>query len=309
MNPDLSVVIPCYNEEACISFLFERLTRVMDSLGRSYELIFINDGSSDATQQKLEACYALRPELVVVLEFNRNYGQSTAIIAGFEAMRGSIAITLDADMQTPPEEIPTVLNAMTRDCDYVGSYRKRREDSKLRDWVSKVSNAMRKKLTRIQILDQGCMLRVYKKTLVDRILSCYEPSLYVSILAQALARNSTEVAIDHHARSAGQTSYSYLALLRLHFDVITGFSVDPLRYITYCGAFFVFLSSLFLSGALLYFFFQKSFSLMHLAVFLLLMIASVAVLSVGIMGEYLGRLYRATQVRPRYILRSSTLQE
>lgn len=307
MNPDLSVVIPCYNEEACISSLFERLTRVMDSLGRSYELIFINDGSVDTTQQKLEACYALRPEIVVVLEFNRNYGQSTAIIAGFEAMRGSVAITLDADMQTPPEEIPTVLNAMTRDCDYVGSYRKKREDSKLRDWVSKASNAMRKKLTRIQILDQGCMLRAYKKTLVDRILSCYEPTLYVSILAQSLAKNSTEVAIDHQPRSAGETSYSYLSLLRLHFDVITGFSIDPLRYITYCGAFFVFLSTLFLLGALLYFFFQKTFLVMHLMMFFLLMIASVALFSIGITGEYLGRLYRASQNRPRYILKSSTL--
>lgn len=309
MNPKISVIIPVYNEEACIDMLFKRLVRIMDKQGHAYEIIFVDDGSTDATSEHLKKCYQSHPDKVVLLEFSQNYGQNIAITAGFEKMRGNIAITLDADMQTPPEEIPTVLSALSEDRDYIGSYRKKREDNALRRWVSKLSNLTRKKLTNIQVRDQGCMLRVYRKSLVDRILNCNEPNIYISLLAQSLSQNSTEVPIDHQPRQAGETSYNYTKLLRLHFDIITSFSVVPLQYVTYTGIILTLLSSTFFLIALFRSLSGFTLEMNQMLIHFLSISISLGILGLGIVGEYLGRLYRITQNRPRYILRSDVLKK
>lgn len=298
----LSVVIPVYNEELCIDALFHRLTGVMDALGQPYELIFVNDGSRDKSEAKLHACLRKRPDCVRVLSFVRNFGQNTAILAGFEHMAGDIALTLDADMQTPPEEIPTVLGALTIDHDYVGSYRKHRHDPPLRKWVSRVSNHLREKCTGIAIKDQGCMLRAYRKSLVTRIIACQDRYLYISVLAQSLAENPIEVGIVHHARQAGQSAYNYWRLLRLHFDVISGFSIDPLRYITYTGAAFLAVSLVLFSFITLAFLLTET-RFLYVLLGLLLIFVSTGILGIGILGEYLGRMMAIAQGRPRYVLK------
>src|SRR5580692_8456234 len=162
-DPELSVVIPVYNEALNLPLLFSRLYPVMDGTGRTYEVIFTNDGSLDASLQLLRTQFAARPEATRVIDFNANYGQHMAIMAAFERVRGQVIVTLDADLQNPPEEIPKLLLLIDVGHDYVGGFRVNRQDSLFRTIASKIINGVRRATTSIEMTDQGCMLRAYKR--------------------------------------------------------------------------------------------------------------------------------------------------
>src|SRR5664279_2438557 len=155
-TPQLSVVIPVYNEEAGLPALFARLYPALDALALSYEVIFVNDGSRDRSAALLKDQFLARPDVTRVVLFNANYGQHTAIIAGFERVRGERVVTLDADLQNPPEEIARLLAEMDAGHDYVGGIRRQREDVWWRRWASRAMNRLREKITRIKMTDQGC---------------------------------------------------------------------------------------------------------------------------------------------------------
>ena len=155
---EVSIVIPAYNEEESLHKLFEELWPVMENLGRSFEVIFINDGSRDATMGILYDFYRLHPEMRVI-DLGANFGQHMAIMAGFDHARGGKIITLDADLQNPPEEIGNLVAKMREGYDYVGSIRRKRQDSAWRTLASKMMNRLREKITTIKITDQGNMLR------------------------------------------------------------------------------------------------------------------------------------------------------
>src|SRR5580693_1568837 len=159
MKPELSVVIPIYNEEAGLAKLFARLYPSLDALGIPYEIVFVNDGSRDRSPEILSDQFRLRPDVTRVVLFNGNYGQHMAILAGFEATRGEIIVTLDADLQNPPEEIGNLIAKMREGYDYVGSIRRKRQDSAWRTVASKAMNLLREKITGIKMTDQGNMLR------------------------------------------------------------------------------------------------------------------------------------------------------
>jgi undecaprenyl-phosphate 4-deoxy-4-formamido-L-arabinose transferase len=159
----LSIVIPVYNEALNLPTLFARLYPVLDALGRRYEIIFTNDGSADRSIELLRAQYAARPDVTRVIDFNSNYGQHMAIMAAFERVRGEVIVTLDADLQNPPEEIPKLLAKMDAGHDYVGGYRLNRQDSWFRTYASKLINFVREQTTSIEMTDQGCMLRAYSR--------------------------------------------------------------------------------------------------------------------------------------------------
>jgi len=208
MQPEVSVVIPVYNEEAGLGNLFARLYPAMDKLGIPYEVIFVNDGSRDASVSILAEQYRKRPDVTRVVIFNGNYGQHMAILAGFEQTHGEIVITLDADLQNPPEEIHKLIVKMREGYDYVGSIRRKRQDSAWRTYASKAMNRLRERITSIQITDQGNMLRAYGRNVIDLVNQCGEVNTFVPALAYKFARRPTEIIVEHEERAAGESKYS-----------------------------------------------------------------------------------------------------
>jgi undecaprenyl-phosphate 4-deoxy-4-formamido-L-arabinose transferase len=308
MKPQLSVVIPVYNEEAGLDKLYSRLYPALDALaaaGTSYEVVFINDGSRDGTAAMLAAQYRLRPDVTRVVLFNGNYGQHMAIMAGFRATRGEIVVTLDADLQNPPEEIGKLVEKMREGYDYVGSVRRKRQDSAWRTYASKLMNRIRENITRIKITDQGNMLRAYSRNVIDLINQCSEVNTFVPALAYTFARKPTEIIVEHEERAAGESKYSIYSLIRLNFDLMTGFSVVPLQIFSMLG---MILSIA--SGALVLWLLARRFllgaeaeglfTLFAIAFFLM----GVILFGIGLLGEYVGRIYQQVRGRPRYVVQA-----
>ncbi|MFZ6742522.1 glycosyltransferase [Undibacterium sp. JH2W] len=308
MKPELSVVIPVYNEEAGLAKLFERLYPALDALaarGVSYEIVFVNDGSRDNTPALLADQYRLRPDVTRVVLFNGNYGQHMAILAGFEATRGEIVVTLDADLQNPPEEIGALVDKMREGYDYVGSIRRKRQDSAWRTYASKAMNRFREKITRIKITDQGNMLRAYDRNVINLINQCSEVNTFVPALAYTFARKPTEITVEHEERSAGESKYSIYSLIRLNFDLMTGFSIMPLQWFSMLGMVLSVLSGglvllllvrRFVLGAEA----EGLFTLFAIAFFLM----GVILFGIGLLGEYVGRIYQQVRGRPRYVVQT-----
>ncbi|MFZ6649675.1 glycosyltransferase [Undibacterium sp. TJN25] len=308
MKPELSVVIPVYNEEAGLDRLYARLYPALDALaatGVSYEIVFVNDGSRDGTAAMLATQFRLRPDVTRVVLFNGNYGQHMAILAGFQATRGDIVVTLDADLQNPPEEIGKLVEKMREGYDYVGSIRRKRQDSAWRTYASKAMNRLRERITRIKITDQGNMLRAYGRNVIDLINQCSEVNTFVPALAYTFARKPTEIIVEHEERAAGESKYSIYSLIRLNFDLMTGFSVVPLQIFSMLG---MILSAA--SGALVIWLLLRRFlfgaeaeglfTLFAIAFFLM----GVILFGIGLLGEYVGRIYQQVRGRPRYVVQA-----
>ena len=297
----ISVVIPVYNEEDVLDALFERLYPVLDALGQPYEVIFVNDGSRDRSAQMLAAQFHRRPDVTRVVLFNGNFGQHMAILAGFEHVQGQIAITLDADLQNPPEEIPRLVAAIRSGHDYVGTIRRQRNDSAFRRLASRAMNGLRERITHIQMTDQGCMLRAYDRALVDTLNACREVNTFIPALAYTFAASPTEIEVAHEERFAGTSKYSLYKLIRLNFDLVTGFSIMPLQWFTLIGiALSLFSGSLFIllviRRLILGSEVEGVFTLFALQFFL----SGIMLFGIGLMGEYIGRIQQEVRNRPRY---------
>jgi len=305
MDPQLSVVIPVYNEEDGLSALFARLYPALDALGIGYEVIFVDDGSRDRSAAILKDQYLARPDVTRVVLFNANRGQHTAIVAGFERVRGQRVVTLDADLQNPPEEIAHLLAEMDAGHDYVGGVRKSREDAWWRHLASKAMNKLRERITHIRMTDQGCMLRAYSRDIVDAVAASREVSTYIPALAYTYARNPTEVDVAHEERAAGESKYSLYRLIRLNFDLVTGFSLVPLQLFSLFGMFVAAASSLLYAVVVV----QRLLTGQGWAALwdrdiLEFFLIGVVLFGVGLVGEYVGRIYLQVRDRPRYTLRA-----
>jgi undecaprenyl-phosphate 4-deoxy-4-formamido-L-arabinose transferase len=304
-KPQVSVVIPVYNEEAGLAALFARLYPALDALGASYEVVFVNDGSVDRSAALLREQFERRPDVTRVVLFNGNYGQHLAIMAGFAHSRGDRVVTLDADLQNPPEEIGRLLAKMDEGYDYVGSIRRKRQDAAWRRVASRAMNRLRERITRIKMTDQGCMLRAYSRSIIDTINSCREINTYVPALAYSFARNPTEIEVAHEERAAGETKYSFYKLIRLNFDLVTGFSVVPLQLFSMTGM-IISIASL---GFVIVLAIRRLivgpeaeglFTLFGIAFFLI----GAALFGIGLLGEYVGRIYHEVRGRPRYLIQA-----
>ncbi|OIQ81597.1 undecaprenyl-phosphate 4-deoxy-4-formamido-L-arabinose transferase [mine drainage metagenome] len=304
-RPALSVVIPVYNEEDGLASLFARLYPALDALGERYEVIFVNDGSRDASAARLAQQQKLRPDVTRVILFNGNYGQHMAILAGFEHTRGAVVVTLDADLQNPPEEIGALLAKMREGYDYVGTIRRQRQDSWFRRHASRWMNALRERITHVRMTDQGCMLRAYGRDVVDTINRCSEVNTFVPALAYTFSLRPTEIEVAHEERAAGESKYSLFKLVRLNFDLMTGFSLMPLQFMSFLGIALALASgSLFawlmieriLFGSQV----QGVFTLFAITFCLL----GVLLFSIGLLGEYIGRIYEQVRGRPRYVVQA-----
>jgi undecaprenyl-phosphate 4-deoxy-4-formamido-L-arabinose transferase len=306
--PMLSVVIPVYDEEPGLQALFDRLYPALDKLGVAYEVLFVNDGSRDRSPAMLKDQFLRRPEVTRVILFNSNYGQHMAIVAGFEHCRGERIVTLDADLQNPPEEIGKLLSAMDAGHDYVGGVRRTRQDSWWRRIASKAMNRVRQRVTRITMTDQGCMLRAYSRDIVRAVAASREVSTYIPALAYTYANNPTEVDVEHAERVAGESKYSLYKLIRLNFDLITGFSLVPLQMFSMFGMLvsvgsvvtylIVIVERLVLSG------WHEGLATLWDRDILAFFLIGMLLFGLGLVGEYVGRIYQQVRERPRFTIQA-----
>jgi undecaprenyl-phosphate 4-deoxy-4-formamido-L-arabinose transferase len=299
----LSVVIPVYNEELGLAQLFSRLYPALDRLRISYEIIFINDGSADRSAALLREQFQKRPDVTRVVLFKGNYGQHMAIMAGFEHCRGERIVTLDADLQNPPEEIANLLIAMDQGHDYVGTIRKMRQDSMWRRVASRAMNKTRERITHIKMTDQGCMLRAYSRSIVQAINQTRDISTYIPALAYSFAHRPIEIEVAHEERFAGESKYSLYKLIQLNFDLMTGFSTAPLQVFSFVGIAISLLSIIFVIFLAIRRLIvgpeaEGLFTLFGIAFFLI----GITLFGIGLLGEYVGRIYEQVRLRPRFMI-------
>ena len=301
--PEVSVIVPVYNEEAGLPALFDRLYAALDAFGASYEVVFINDGSRDRSAAVLREQWQRRPDVTRVILLAANAGQHMAIMAGFENCRGDVIVTLDADLQNPPEEIGKLVDKVREGYDCVGSIRQQRQDTAFRRWASKAMNRLRERITRIHMTDQGCMLRAYSRSVVNAINSCEEVNTFIPALAYSFAQKPTEIGVAHEERHAGESKYSLYSLIRLNFDLMTSFSVVPLQWFSMTGIAISLLSAVFVVFLIIRRMVvgpeaEGLFTLFGIAFFLI----GLTLFGVGMLGEYIGRIYQQVRHRPRYIV-------
>lgn len=301
----VSVVIPVYNEEASLPVLLSRVTAACDQLSQDYEVILIDDGSHDGSTELISEAAARKGSKLVGVLLNRNYGQHAAIMAGFETAKGDLVITLDADLQNPPEEIPRLVEAAMQGYDVVGTMRRNRQDSWFRKTASKLINKSVQKATGVHMSDYGCMLRAYRRHIIDAMLCCQERSTFIPILANSFARRTIELEVGHAERAHGESKYGLMHLINLMYDLVTCMTTTPLRLLSIVGS----------VVAGIGFTFSILLILMRLilgadwaadGVFTLFAIlftfVGVQLLGMGLLGEYIGRMYTDVRARPRYFI-------
>lgn len=305
-HPDFSVVIPVYNEQDNLPQLLERTLATCRALGREFELILVDDGSRDHSARLLTEAAEREPEVVAVL-LNRNYGQHAAVMAGLHQSRGEVVITLDADLQNPPEEIPNLLRETDAGADVVGTVRQNRRDSWFRRRASALVNLMVRQATGVMMQDYGCMLRAYRRPIVDAMLQCPERSTFIPILANSFARTTAEIPVAHAERAAGESKYSLWKLVSLQFDLLTSMSTFPLRLLSLFG---VAIAACGFGFGILLFILRVVYGAAWAGngIFSLFAVLFVFVgaqfVGLGLLGEYIGRIYHDVRGRPRYFVQS-----
>ncbi len=302
---DLSLVIPVFNEEENLEELISRCLGVCRKTGCSFEIILVDDGSGDNSTAMISRAASENPDQVVGVLLNRNYGQHAAVVAGLAESCGDVVVTLDADLQNPPEEIPKLLAEIEKGVDVVGTIRTNRRDSFFRKFSSGLVNSMVRRATGVMMHDYGCMLRAYRRPIVEAMLQCPERSTFIPILANSFARSTGEIPVMHEARTRGDSKYSFFKLVSLQFDLLTSMSTFPLRLLSFVGtiiamsgiAFGVFLLAMrvFMGADWAA---QGVFTLFAV----LFVFVGAQFIGLGLLGEYIGRIYQDVRARPRYFI-------
>jgi undecaprenyl-phosphate 4-deoxy-4-formamido-L-arabinose transferase len=290
-EPNLSVVVPVFNEEESLPELLSRLTAALGALGRSYEVVLVNDGSRDGSLELLRRAAAADPRMTVI-DFNRNYGQHSAIFAGFEAARGEIIVTLDADLQNPPEEIGKLVAKMDEGFDVVGSVRIKRRDPFFRRLASRLVNRVTSMATGVQLSDYGCMLRAYRRGVVKTLCQSKEISTFIPVLADMFAGRVTEVSVAHAERVKGKSKYS-LSLWPLRSTMLMGIVMA----VASMAAALVLIAGRIIEGH------EWAVSGVFTLFAVLFFFVGAMFFAVGLLGEYVGRIYMEVRHRPRYVIR------
>jgi undecaprenyl-phosphate 4-deoxy-4-formamido-L-arabinose transferase len=301
-RPAVSVVVPVYNEEANLEPLYERLQRVLVDVGRPYEVIFVDDGSRD---RSLEILCRLQEKhgAVRVIQLNRNYGQHAAVFAGLDHARGEIIVTLDADLQNPPEEIPRLLDKISEGHDVVGGWRHSRKDHLLRRLLSRGMNKLTSKVVGVEMRDYGCMLRAYRREVVEVLRGCSEVASFIPALANTFAGSPIEIPVEHERRTNGRSKYNPFRLIRLNFDLMTGFSLLPIQVVSLAGIGIAVLGLAFGGFLMIRRLLVGPESEGVFTLFaILFFFVGIQILALGLIGEYIGRIYMEVRRRPRYVI-------
>jgi glycosyltransferase involved in cell wall biosynthesis len=305
----LSVVIPAYNEEENVPILYEKLKKVLDGLGQDYEIIFVDDGSTDGTYQRLKQL-AEKDSRLKVIRFKRNYGQTAAMSAGFEHAKGDVIITLDADLQNDPEDIPLLLEKLEEGYHVVSGWRKDRKDPFLsRRLPSMIANWLISKITSVHLHDYGCTLKAYRAEVVKDLELFGDMHRFLPALTKRGGAKITEVVVRHHPRMFGRSKYGIGRTVRVLLDImlvkfLNEYINKPLYMFGSVG-FLLLVLGLF---SLFYLIFLKLFleepigrrPLLILSV--LLILAGIQLISTGLLAELLVRIYYRTKDTKPYII-------
>ncbi len=298
-------MIPVYNEAANLPLLWQRLNTVLDQLARPWEVVFVDDGSADQSLALLQEL-AAADKRVRVVELARNFGQHSAILAGFRESRGEIIVTLDADLQNPPEEIPRLLEAIDAGNDVAGGWREERQDQAFRRYASRLHNRLTSLMVGVPMHDYGCMLRAYRRHIVDTVLECDEKAAFIPALANSFAKRVVEIPVAHSERAQGESKYNLFGLAKLSLNLITGFSLLPIQILSITGIFIFILDAAFaafLMAHRLIYGPQEEGALWVLFAVLFFFVGFLF-LALGLIGEYVGRIYTEVRRRPTYIVRA-----
>ena len=300
--PDVSVVVPVFNEEATLEELHQRIAATMDAYGRSCEFIFVDDGSRDRSLAILDGLHARDPRVRVVV-LARNFGQSPALYAGFAYVRGRKVVMLDADLQNPPEEIPKLLDKLDEGYDVVSGWRQRRKDGAFRKGVSRLLNAFVAKATGVGIHDYGCSLKAYQREVIDRLLLFTHRSRYLPVDVAWLGVRIGEIEIEHSERAAGQSKYGLFKLVRTAFDLLTCITATPIQIIGIFG--WVFSSIGFFMAEVIGYkrLAWGHYHPMATVTALFFFLAGIQMVATGLMCEYISRIYTEVQARPYFVVR------
>ena len=305
MKSSVSVVVPVFNERENLPELLRRTMAAGRAMGRPWELILIDDGSRDGSDEMLAQYAREHAGEVKALLLYRNAGQHNAILCGFAHAQGDVLVTLDADLQNPPEEIGRLVEKIEEGFDVVGSVRQDRQDAAFRKIFSGMVNLMVRRSTGVILHDYGCMLRAYRRKVVEAMLSCRERSTFIPVLANLFAKRVTEIPVGHAERAAGTSKYSFLKLINLQFDLLTCMTAGPLRLLSWVGMGISALSLAFAALLLVLRFVygaewagQGVFTLFAVLFFF----TGAQFVALGLMGEYVGRIHGDVRERPRYLL-------
>jgi len=303
----VSVVIPVYNEASNLGDLIGRTLAACRSLKRPFEIILVDDGSRDGSDAAITAAAKNHAGEIIGVLLNRNYGQHAAVMAGFAQSKGGVVVTLDADLQNPPEEIPRLVGKINEGFDVVGSIRSPRQDSLFRRFSSMLVNKMTASVTGIVMHDYGCMLRAYRRNVVQAMLQCQERSTFIPVLANSFARKTTEIEVKHVERQAGGSKYSLWKLVNLQFDLLTSITTLPLRILSFVGV-IVALMGVGLGILILILRIIWGPEWAAKGVFTLFAILFIFIggqfTAMGFLGEYIGRTYVDVRARPRYFVQA-----
>ncbi|MEN6427886.1 MAG: glycosyltransferase [Phycisphaerales bacterium] len=304
-RPQVSVVIPVFNEEQNLQELLTRCLKACGDMGESFEIVLVDDGSSDASPQIIAEAAEQNAGSIVGVLLNRNYGQHAAVMAGFGESQGEIVVTLDADLQNPPEEIPTLVRKVAEGFDVVGTIRTPRHDPFFRRAASRIVNHAARRATGVMMHDYGCMLRAYRRPVVDAMLQCHERSTFIPALANSFARRPTEVEVHHAERSRGDSKYSLWRLINLQFDLLTSMTTFPLRLLSIFGGVTSILGvalGVFLLIMRLAYGAQWAAEGVFTLFAVLFIFTGAQFVAMGLLGEYIGRIYHDVRARPRYFV-------
>lgn len=300
-----SVVVPLFNDAEILPELHRRLTAVMQSLGKPYEIIYVDDGSRDDTFAVLSRIHQNDPGHVKGVRLLRNFGQHPAVTAGFEQTRGRIVITLDSDLQNPPEELPKLLAKLQEGYDVVVGWRQVRQDSIFRTWPSKFINWLISRSTGVKLHDYGSMFRVYRREVVQLLNQTHESAKFITALTSWLGVNIIEVPVRHDTAADGQSRYRLRRLFRMTMDLATGYSLVPIQMVT---AFGLLMSVIGVSSGLFLLAWRIVFGVnvtgLSSFIALLLVLFGIQLAGLGIVGEYIGRIYIEVRGRPYYLIKT-----
>lgn len=309
--PELSLVVPVYNEEQNLPLLFDAMVKSLEPLGRAWEVIFVDDGSRDGSVSVLRSLFARDPLHVRVIEFRRNFGQTAAIAAGIDHARGDVIILLDADLQNDPADIPMMLDKLDEGYDLVSGWRRNRKDNALtRNLPSHIANRLISVVTGVRLHDYGCTLKAYRREALEGFKLYGEMHRFIPVFAHSVGARIAEVEVHHHARKFGSAKYGLERTLKVILDLFTvkfllDYSSKPIYLFGGAG-----LALMLLGFAdLLYLFIRRFWGIPAATSPLLLVGVMFAIMGfqsilMGLIAELLVRTYHESQSKPTYRIRA-----
>lgn len=309
---NLSLVIPVYNEQENLPLLFEAVYKTMKTLNRSWEAIFVDDGSRDNSLSILKEHAERDPEHIRVISFRRNFGQTAAIAAGLDHSQGEVIVLLDADMQNDPADIPMMLAKLDEGYDLVSGWRKQRKDNAVtRNLPSMIANWLISRVTGVHLHDYGCTLKAYRRDVLEGFRLYGEMHRFIPVYAHAVGAKITEVVVSHHPRKFGKTKYGLERTLKVILDLFTvkflvSYSSKPIYLFGGAGGILMFISAIIMG----YLFVRRIFFLVSitgsplLQTSVMFFILGFQSILMGLIAELLVRTYHESQRKPTYTVRT-----